>query len=108
LDLRLGSACALPFADRSFDRVFSINSVQFWEDLRQGLTEVLRVLSPNGTAAIAIQPRNRGATAETSRAWSRRLALTMRELGFASVREEWRDLRPVPIVCVVGARRDGV
>jgi ubiquinone/menaquinone biosynthesis C-methylase UbiE len=105
VDLRLGSATALPFGDTQFDRVFSINSVQFWEDLRAGLREVRRVLRPGGRAAIAIQPRSKGATMETTREWGQRLRDAMTAVGFDEIREEMAPLRPVPVVCVLGTRR---
>lgn len=45
-----GQAEALPFADASFDRVFSRYSAHHWRDLGQGLREARRVLCPDGEA----------------------------------------------------------
>ena len=45
-----GQAEALPFADASFDRVFSRYSAHHWGDLGQGLREARRVLCPGGEA----------------------------------------------------------
>lgn len=45
-------ACALPFRDDFADVVVSRGSLQFWPDLRQGLSEIYRVLKPGGTAYI--------------------------------------------------------
>ena len=44
----LASADAMPFGDASFDRVFSIGVVHFWEDAVTSLAEVQRVLRPAG------------------------------------------------------------
>lgn len=44
---------ALPFADASFDRAYSVNSVFFWPDPAAGLAEIHRVLRPGGLAVIA-------------------------------------------------------
>ena len=55
-DLRKGSAVELPFADASFDAVYSTNSAQFWPDLDQGMRELLRVLQPSGRALTVVQP----------------------------------------------------
>ena len=44
---------ALPFADASFDRAYSVNSVFFWPDPAAGVAEIHRVLRPGGFAVIA-------------------------------------------------------
>jgi len=105
VDLRLASAAALPFDAGSFDAVYSINAVQFWEDLSTSLAEVRRVLRPGGLAAIAIQPRNPGADAETTRSWQERLTRVLAAAGFEEVHAEVRPTRPAPTVCVLGRTR---
>ena len=49
---RMNLACQdmsrLPFPDSSFDKVYSINTVYFWDNLDDTLTEIRRVLKPNG------------------------------------------------------------
>jgi len=47
-----GVAEHLPFADASFDYVFSRFSAHHWRDLDAGLREVARVLKAGGTAAF--------------------------------------------------------
>jgi len=106
VSLHRGNACALPFEDRSFDRVFSINSVQFWDDLRVGLCEQKRVLVQGGLAAVAIQPRNKGATAQTAFEWGASLLEAMYEVGFGSVHIESMIMDPVPVVCALAIRRE--
>lgn len=44
----LASSDAMPFGDASFERVFSIGVVHFWEDAVTSLAEVRRVLRPAG------------------------------------------------------------
>jgi len=39
---------AMPFGDESFDRVYTINTVYFWDNLAHNMTEVNRVLKPGG------------------------------------------------------------
>lgn len=50
--LREGVIESLPFADGSFDRVCTVNTIYFWNDPSQALREVLRVLKPGGRFTI--------------------------------------------------------
>lgn len=52
IDLQLGDAAALPFEDQSFDAVTIAFGVRNFEDLQQGLSEICRVLKPNGQVFI--------------------------------------------------------
>ena len=55
----LGSAEHMPFPDASFDRVFSVGVVHFWESPVRPLAEARRVLRPGGTSLMAcLYPRN--------------------------------------------------
>ena len=42
----------LPFSDAQFDRVFSIHTLYFWEDVNAVLAEIERVLVPGGSFVI--------------------------------------------------------
>jgi ubiquinone/menaquinone biosynthesis C-methylase UbiE len=59
VDLRLGSAEALPFKDNSFDKAMAINSLHLWSDAIAGLREVRRVMKPGGRIACGFT-RNSG------------------------------------------------
>ncbi len=52
IELRLGDAAALPFEDNSFDAVTVAFGVRNFENLKQGLSEIQRVLKPNEQAFI--------------------------------------------------------
>lgn len=39
---------SLPFADHSFDKLYTINTVCFWQDIEKAFAEIKRVLKPNG------------------------------------------------------------
>jgi len=52
IELQEADSENLPFADGSFDLVSSAFGVRNFEDLEKGLSEMLRVLRPNGTLLI--------------------------------------------------------
>jgi len=58
VELRRGSADALPFADATFDKAFAINSMQVWPDVMAGLKEMQRVVKSGGTVALAFTPHS--------------------------------------------------
>ncbi len=49
-----GDACAIPFADATFDRVLSQLVLQFIPDAARAVREMLRVVRPGGTVAAAV------------------------------------------------------
>jgi SAM-dependent methyltransferase len=56
-DLRQGSVLALPFADDSFDLVFSHGVLHHVPDIRQAEKEIHRVLRPDGELVIMMYAR---------------------------------------------------
>jgi SAM-dependent methyltransferase len=51
--LRGADVSDLPYDDGRFDLVVAINSHYFWPDLTGGLREIMRVLRPGRTVALA-------------------------------------------------------
>lgn len=102
--IALGSAHKLPFQEAQFDKVFAINSAQFWKDSVGTLAEVGRVLKPGGSIALAIQPRQKGATEDHAYQAGRGLADAMKKAGFSDIHSEARAMKPVSTVCVMGKK----
>ncbi|HAO46478.1 MAG TPA: class I SAM-dependent methyltransferase [Chitinophagaceae bacterium] len=78
LTLTLGSSDRIPFPDKSFDKVFCINVIYFWEKPAAHLTEILRVLKPGGRFYASIRSKeclsrmpfsNYGFTMYTAEEW---------------------------------------
>ncbi len=104
VQLQLGSASRLPYPEAHFDKVFAINSAQFWKDSVGTLTEVGRVLKPGGWAALAVQPRAKGATEDHAHQAGKGLADAMKKAGFSEVHCESRAMKPVSTVCAMGKK----
>lgn len=105
--LELGTAGQLPYPEAQFDRVFAINSAQFWKDSVKTLTEVRRVLKPSGWVVLAVQPRSKNATEETARQAGIGLSKALAAAGFEDVHSEMNQMAPVPTVCVLARRPAG-
>ncbi len=55
LDLRVGEAAALPFADEQFDLVYAVNSYHLWPDQEAALAEIAGVLKPGGDVVLSLR-----------------------------------------------------
>ena len=53
VELHLGSVQELPFADATFDKAMTMNSLHLWPDPVTGLKRIKRVLRPGGQIAVA-------------------------------------------------------
>ena len=54
----LSNADELPFQDSSFDKVFTVNTIYFWGNTRRTLTEIRRVLKPDGILIVSLRPKS--------------------------------------------------
>ncbi len=57
LQFQLGSSDNMPFADNSFDKVFCINVVYFWDEPQKHLQEISRVLKTGGKFYAVIRTK---------------------------------------------------
>ena len=48
---------ALPFENASFNKIFTINTIYFWEDAMKVLAEIKRVLLPKGTFILTLRQK---------------------------------------------------
>jgi SAM-dependent methyltransferase len=102
VDLRLGSAEALPGFDAPFDKILAVNSLLFWDDPVARLKELHDRLRPGGQIAIVYQPRGPGSTNEVAGRTGQEIAEHFATVGLTSVRVETLALQPTAVVCVLG------
>jgi len=48
----------LPFEDQFFDKIFTVNTIYFWEEPVEFLNEIYRVLKDNGTFVLTFGQKN--------------------------------------------------
>jgi microcystin synthetase protein McyJ len=129
IELRLGSATAMEFADASFDKLVSVECAFHFDTRRDFLREAARVLKPGGTLALTdmiprrgVDPRNyqRGELTlnsgvcldnATNAYDADRYAGYLREAGFEAVRiesiVEWTRLRFAETLVTMADREGG-
>lgn len=89
-----------------FDRAFAVNVIQFFESPLDTLRTLRQRMAPGGVVAIALQPRNRGATDEDARIGGERNRALLEEAGFEVVDTATLDLTPA-VTCVLGRAPNG-
>lgn len=57
VEFKLGDVHSLPLSSCAVDKIFTVNTIYFWEDINLAFEECRRVLKPNGFFAIAIRPK---------------------------------------------------
>jgi len=103
LELKLGAVSALPYPDEYFDKVFSVNVIQFWPNPIEDLKEMRRVLKKGGTVAATLQPRwTRDETMIDE--IGREMVNQFSAAGFGNVRMFKKPTRPMTTVCVIGVK----
>lgn len=58
LNIRFGSSDNIPFENNSFDIVFCVNLIYFWEEPGKHLKEIHRILKPYGKFYTGIKSKN--------------------------------------------------
>lgn len=100
--LRQGSASQLPKWDKPFDKIFTINSIHFWEDPVASLRELRGMLRAGGTMAVTLQPRSREAEQGSEEKIARELMVKLEAAGYKDCRFELCRTENVTAACVIG------
>lgn len=102
VELKLDDINNLSSFDLLFDKVFSVNSIIFWEAPIETLKTIRQFMKKNGVIAITIQPFTKGATEETAKQLGNEIANFIKEAGYSDIRMELKQMKPVATVCVLG------
>lgn len=93
----------LPADAGPFDRIFSINMIQFVADQEAFLARCAKRLAPNGVLATTFQPRVKP-TREAALQMASLLVAAKAKAGLTNIRTEILELQPVPAICVLAQR----
>lgn len=53
-----GNVHELPFTEIQFTKIFTVNTFYFWEDAELALSEIKRVLHPEGAFILSVRPKS--------------------------------------------------
>ena len=107
LKLELGSVETLGAELGSFDKIYSVNVVQFWEEPVQVFRKLRNMLRPGGIIVTAYMPRHSGATNEDAIAKGKQIENWLLEAGFGQVKTHLKMMKPVAVVAVVARLSEG-
>jgi cyclopropane fatty-acyl-phospholipid synthase-like methyltransferase len=102
-DIRRGS---LEDIDGPWDRICSINVIQFLPDIADAFRTIHDTLTEGGLAATAYQPRMKNPTRQSALDMAEKIEDAMVRAGFTKVERHERDLEPAPVICVTGVKAD--
>jgi ubiquinone/menaquinone biosynthesis C-methylase UbiE len=87
IELRQGTADALPWPDESFGAVLTVNTIQLWKPFPASVSEVARVLRPRGQLVSCTHDwAIRRSTGMDIDEWAKYAAATCRQYGLADAR----------------------
>jgi len=99
--LRIGDVLDTTAELPRFDKIYSVNVVQFWPDPRRVFTRLKELLKPRGAIATTYMPRVGSNKDGQAAAKARELTMLLREIGFDQIEMHWLVDRPAPAFCVV-------
>lgn len=100
--LKLEEVSNVPSFELKFDKVFSVNSIIFWEDPVKSLKKIRQIMKPNGLIALTVLPYMKGATEETSKKLGKDIVSYLEQAGFSNIKTELKKKKPVTAICVLG------
>ncbi len=104
LKLFLGSAGELDNTLGLFDKIYSVNVVQFWESPGSIFGRLRSLLKSGGEVVTAYLPRYPGATDEDAFAKGNEIAESLRQAGLKNIQIERKMMKPVAVVAVVATK----
>ena len=104
VQLHLGTVDILPPSCRDFNKIYSTNVVQFWENADREFAYLYDLLAPGGKIATTYMPRHRGATNADARKKADEIIESLKAVGFNNILMKERQLQPVSVICVLAEK----
>lgn len=92
-------------SEEVYDRIYSLNVIQFCPDIDAVFSDLVNCLSEDGMVATTYQPRSKDPTRENAIEMAERIQLAMEKVGFVNIIQHELPLKPVPAICVTGHKK---
>jgi cyclopropane fatty-acyl-phospholipid synthase-like methyltransferase len=86
-----------------FDKIYSVNVVQFWKEPVAVFHRLRNLLKPGGVALTAYMPRHAGAKDEDAVQKGKQIEGWLRDAGFGQVTTQTRMMKPVAVVAMLAS-----
>ena len=113
VELHHGTIWDLSYPDATFDKVFAVNSFQFWKPPERALQKIFHLLKHGGMLLIVVRMKNEGswldfAGASLGETIVEQAVHSARAAGFREVRTSRRNAYPFPAACVMAHKPNSV
>jgi ubiquinone/menaquinone biosynthesis C-methylase UbiE len=90
--------------NNTFDKIYSANVVQFWDDPKTSFLQLKDLLKTGGKIATTYMPRHNGATNADTKKKADEIVEHLWDAGFKNVQTEERQCGSVSATCVIAEK----
>lgn len=102
--LYLGTIDTLPPSDEYFNKIYSANVVQFWDNPEKEFAHFYDLLLPGGKIATTYMPRHSGATNADTKKKADEIVESLKAVGFNNIQVKEKQLIPLSVICVLAEK----
>ncbi|GGF33379.1 hypothetical protein GCM10010954_35690 [Halobacillus andaensis] len=99
-----GPAQVIKNFNLTFDKVYAINNITFWEDPVGTLRHIHEYMNKGGKIALTLCPHEEGATDDTTEVLGGQLTSLLTDSGFSQIEVFIKPTKPNNTVCAVAMR----
>jgi ubiquinone/menaquinone biosynthesis C-methylase UbiE len=102
--LYIGNLNNLSRFNNTFDKIYSANVIQFWDDPKTSFLQLKDLLKTGGKIATTYMPRHNGATNADTKKKADEIVEHLWDAGFKNVQTEERQCGSVSATCVIAEK----
>ncbi len=104
LELRRGNFELMDFNGKSFNKIYSVNVIQFLAEPKRTFEKIYSLLKDGGLSVTTYMPRSKNPNREQAAKMAEKIHRYMNKAGFKNITIEELPLSPSPAVVVRGIR----
>lgn len=104
MELKKGTVEIIKEYENYFDKIYTINSIQLWENTFDGLKIAYHALKAGGVMAITFQSFDNGTRDEDVISFGEMILAECKKAGFQDPTMETLKMKPVPAVCILAKK----